>query len=302
MSKNSVIDSVGRIGEDMVQEVEALRRRKRPGWMKWAAVAACLCVALGGWFLYDALFPPDFYTMISSGTTTSMTPLYFANINVDGWSACYYEGSTASHKLEPYVGELYLEEDSMSWYRPKGTTNLEYLIQKDSDGTLSLWYFASFNMGDGETHTYGDILRVIYGVESPDDIVSITTSPTKSNNTNEGIAIQKIVGTHTYTDREDIEAFFDVVWDVVCYGTYGESEADENRFTYSFSTNSTNKVVSGEDTYGTRCIEIEFADGSTLNSWMYSALSGSFYEYGMVYTEPLAEEDVAVLNELFGIK
>lgn len=47
MSKNRVIDSLGRIDEDMVQEFEALRRnKKRPVWTKWGAMAACLCLVV----------------------------------------------------------------------------------------------------------------------------------------------------------------------------------------------------------------------------------------------------------------
>ncbi len=51
MSKNRVIDSLGRIDDDMIQDVEALRRKKkRPAWIKWAAMAACLCIVLAGMF------------------------------------------------------------------------------------------------------------------------------------------------------------------------------------------------------------------------------------------------------------
>lgn len=45
MSKDKVIDSLGRIDDDMVQKVEVLRhRKKRPVWLKWGAMAACLCL------------------------------------------------------------------------------------------------------------------------------------------------------------------------------------------------------------------------------------------------------------------
>lgn len=47
MSKDNVIDSLGRIDEDMIQGVEALRRkRKLSGWVRWAAMAACLCLVI----------------------------------------------------------------------------------------------------------------------------------------------------------------------------------------------------------------------------------------------------------------
>ena len=47
MSKDRVIDSLGRIDDDMIQSVETLRRKKkRPAWVKWGAMAACLCLVV----------------------------------------------------------------------------------------------------------------------------------------------------------------------------------------------------------------------------------------------------------------
>lgn len=141
-----------------------------------------------------------------------------------------------------------------------------------------------------------------YGVYSAEEIVSITTSPMKGNNTALGKKIQKEVGTKTYTELEDITLFYNIVNRIVCYGVDNDNPADNTRFTYSFSTDENDKLTSGESTYGGRCISIEFADGTILDSWKYSALSGSFFEYGGIFTEPLEESDVYALNELFGIK
>ena len=45
MSKDRVVDSLGRIDDDMIQSVEALRqKKKRPAWRKWGAMAACFCL------------------------------------------------------------------------------------------------------------------------------------------------------------------------------------------------------------------------------------------------------------------
>ena len=47
MSENKVVDSLGRIDDDMIQSVEALRRtKKRSAWKKWGAMAACFCLLL----------------------------------------------------------------------------------------------------------------------------------------------------------------------------------------------------------------------------------------------------------------
>ena len=48
MSKDSVMDSLGRIDDDMILAVETLRRKKkRPLWMKWGTLAACACLVIG---------------------------------------------------------------------------------------------------------------------------------------------------------------------------------------------------------------------------------------------------------------
>lgn len=48
MNRDDVIDSLGRIDDDMIRDVEALRRkRKRSAWVRWGAVAACLCLVIG---------------------------------------------------------------------------------------------------------------------------------------------------------------------------------------------------------------------------------------------------------------
>ena len=300
MRGREMLDTIENLNPAYIEAAAEKPKAKKVGWLKWGAMAACLCLVLGGGILLNTLRPTDFHSMVTGGSVNNT--LTITTLNIDDYLACYAQLDIDSSKLERYVGEQYLEENARTWYYPTDSANLKYLIQKDSSGTLTLWSFYSFCMEEGETHTYGDILSTIYGVDSPDAIVSITTSPSSANNTDTGIAIQKIVGTQTYTSREDIEAFFAVVWDVVCYGADSESKADNNRFIYSFSTNSSDKLTSGESTYGTRRIKIEFADGSILDSWQYSALSGSFYEYGGIFTDPLSDEDVFVLNDIFGIK
>jgi glycyl-tRNA synthetase alpha subunit len=92
------------------------------------------------------------------------------------------------------------------------------------------------------------------------------------------------------------------VKNVVCFGADSESVADQNRFTYSFSTDSQDKLTSGESTYATRRLTVTLENGTTIDSWQYNALSGSFFEYGGIFTQPLPEESVYKLNQIFGIE
>lgn len=58
MSKNRLVDSLGRIDDDMIQSVEALRqKKKRPAWTKWGAMAACFCLLVAAMVAAPNLFP-----------------------------------------------------------------------------------------------------------------------------------------------------------------------------------------------------------------------------------------------------
>ena len=58
MSKNIVIDSLGRIDDDMIQSVENLRRKKkRPAWRKWSSMAACFCLLVAAVVVIPHLLP-----------------------------------------------------------------------------------------------------------------------------------------------------------------------------------------------------------------------------------------------------
>ncbi|MBE6724053.1 MAG: hypothetical protein E7576_02480 [Ruminococcaceae bacterium] len=53
--KERILDSMGRIGDDLIERVDALRRKSRvkSGWIRWGAAAACLCLIAGGALLWS---------------------------------------------------------------------------------------------------------------------------------------------------------------------------------------------------------------------------------------------------------
>ena len=58
MSKDRVVDSLGRIDDDMIQGVETLRqKKKRPAWTRWSAMAACFCLLVVAMVAVPNLFP-----------------------------------------------------------------------------------------------------------------------------------------------------------------------------------------------------------------------------------------------------
>lgn len=242
------------------------------------------------------------------------------------------ESPDSTENLQSFVGGIYIQYGENTWYRIKGMEEIKYLISEDAAGTLRLWKYRSFLVMDGilaqareneatddelveiegdtmgqfpdadlSPYTYGDVYRIIYNVESADDIVSITAAPSTSNNTDFGKQIQKKVGTHTYDDRDSVTLFYDSTVNVVCNSTacWGISERE---YTYSFSTDDDDKLTSGEETWANRYLTITLRSGTTIDSWKYTALSGRFYEFGGIYTEPLDEGTVYALNGIFGIE
>lgn len=245
------------------------------------------------------------------------------------------ESSDSTENLRPFVGEKYMHDDGNVWYRVKGMDEIKYLISEDAAGTLRLWEYRSFLVMDGilagargneatddelaeiegnireqfpdanlTPYTYGDVYRIIYNVESADDIVGITAAPSRSNNTDFGRQIQKRVGTHTYDDRNTVQLFFDITVNVACNGATGWDSyySEGDKYTYSFSTDADDKLTSGEGTWATRYLTVTLRSGTTIDSWKYTALSGRFYEFGGIFTKPLEEDTVYAINSIFGIE
>ncbi len=219
-----------------------------------------------------------------------------------------------TEELADYIGTPYLTaEDEYQWYYPAGKTNLKYLIREDETGELTLWVFRSFvveRMAEIQTehtnfsaYTYGEVCREIYGLNDASQIVQITAFPSTANNTDLGIQIQQEIGTTVYEDRDSIETFFAIAEAVVCFGEsdWADYNAAENQYTYSFSTDAEDKLLSGEEIYGTRYLTITLEDGTTIDSWKYNALRGCFYEFGGIGTQVLPAEEVQQLNAIFGI-
>ena len=57
MRKYDLIDSIGMIDDDLIQSVDALRRKRKSfGWKRWAGLAACFCLILAAVTAMPGLF------------------------------------------------------------------------------------------------------------------------------------------------------------------------------------------------------------------------------------------------------
>ena len=224
-----------------------------------------------------------------------------------------------SEQLKDYLGEPLWD----SYYRVKGMDELKYVIQLSEGGIYSLWSFQQMtNLGlpegtaydpqtwlmlqvvpdpDCRPLTYGEVWKIIYGVNGAEDIDAILSDPPTANMTALGQEIQAKIGSHCYTDRGAIAAFYAAVSPVV-YVRDDQNRGPGIRFSYSFSTDEQNKLASGESIWGGRYLTIRLKSGTSIENVKYDALSGVLYGWGIGQSEPLSEEQVMTLNRILGIE
>ena len=54
MKKEEFCEVLGDINENYVKETRAVHKAKKPGWMKWGAMAACLCLLVAGGVVFTS--------------------------------------------------------------------------------------------------------------------------------------------------------------------------------------------------------------------------------------------------------
>lgn len=52
MKKEEFCEVLGDVNENYVKEARAVRKARKPGWMQWGAMAACLCLLVAGGVLF----------------------------------------------------------------------------------------------------------------------------------------------------------------------------------------------------------------------------------------------------------
>lgn len=169
-----------------------------------------------------------------------------------------------------------------------GHEELQYLI-RESDGECTLWKFESFLT---EEYPYKDVLEMVYGITSADDIRKITVTAANMDNSDEGKRIQEEIGQYEITSSLDIQQLYDILFGLTCYGSdhwdmidYGADDAGM-----------TKSVQMG------RYLAIELDNGIIIDSMKYTAVSGMFYEYGGVAYNSLSVQDKETVDRIFQIE
>lgn len=226
-----------------------------------------------------------------SEQTTQMT-MMCSTVPIGQYMGLYEKtASVQSDILAESIGSE--AADTEGWFLISGHTDLQYLIQNDS-GEYSLWKFLCF---DSSEYPYSDVLKLVYCIDSADGIAEIEVSPPKMDNTVNGRKIQEEIGTHTITDRDSIEAFYEILSAMTCYGEnywdridYGAEDAAADT---GFS--------SGDAVRLGRYLSLVTTYGNEIDGLKYTAVSDMFYEFSGIAYGRLNKDQAQRVREILGI-
>ena len=166
MRKDDLIDSLGRIDDDLIQGVEALRStRKSSGWKKWAGLAACFCLilaavaAMPGLFAGNMPIPTEQNDFpIPGNTNPSVETIHTEPALI--WTAHYNEAVSLVAADRAFIQGIFteeLKEEALAAVKP------------------DRWYEGMDFSGYGIFDNYGNLLDVILTVNTPNPVtVTIT--------------------------------------------------------------------------------------------------------------------------------
>ena len=221
MTNEDILDAIGGINEKAVQDAKAYKRPKSKRWFRWGAAVACLCLVVG-------IAIPILH---HKGGSDHQDPLHIATFELNGK---FYEAVETPEVLKKYglpskitedmAGDhvAYLKSDGGDGYEctPMETDIELYQYNPAAfDGVYVLrdgktWcaaLFCNFYQFDSNTNCSLSELYHVYGIESADDIKSITEMDNKNKN-----EIRTPV-----VDRQEITEFYHMT---IALGSYGNDD------------------------------------------------------------------------------
>ena len=192
MTNEKLYEAIGDISDNKIKEAKQVRKTKQPIWLKWGAMAACLCLVV-------SLAIP---ALTRKGDIWQKGPS--KPYDVVQYNGAYYEVVKDKDILDKFnLPDIITEDmvgDSLGKTKdPNGktterimyqytpymdivtvTTELEqerhqsavYIIQDGDSYSFAL--FCNFLSFDSNAHTEASEIFVVYGVDEVEDIASIT--------------------------------------------------------------------------------------------------------------------------------
>lgn len=267
MNRKDLYNSFNEVDDDILERSDAATKRKaNPIWLKWGAIAACLCLMV-------SIAIPVLHHKGGPGQDDPLRPL-----NVIEYNGAYYEGIDMSDTktLDKYnlpheitadmigtslgagldsKGEQ--TEQTFYQYAPYAdiltiTTELKqeraqravYIVEED--GVYSFALFCNFISFDSNTHTEASEMFVVYGIDESADIANIT------------------IGNDKITDSEKIKELFDTL-----YHSYAMGNDDYQNTVFKGMSEEEQQALSIELADSMVEIRIETTEGLVINNIRY---------------------------------
>lgn len=209
MRKEEFAEVLGDISEKHIVDARADRKAQKPVWLKWGAIAACLCLVIG-------IAIPVLNLKGGPGQDDPLRPL-----NVIEYNGAYYESvdmtdiptlnaynlpheitadmigaplgaglaqngvQKAFYQYEPYADIVTVTTE----LKQERAQRAVYIVE--DSGAYSFALFCNFISFDSNTHTEASEMFAVYGVDEAEDIAKIT------------------IGADKITDANKIKALFD---------------------------------------------------------------------------------------------
>ena len=317
-------NSITNIEDKYIEEAQTAKRRKKSVWLKWGAAAACVCgicisvIAVTNIFngvpapdneriatpdVWQSPIPDNEETTEEQETFVPVTSLLvsgnYATEQLAVLGKIPIGKYTGVYEKVPSVESAVLSENrgnsisgAEEWYYISGHTDMQYLIRNENE-EYSLWKFSCFENGE---YPYCDVLELVYQMDSADVISEIKVKPATMDNTDEGKAIQKQIGTLKITDREEIDTIYQILSSLTCYGSdhwemidYGDNEGSSDE------ASSHQAVLLG------RYLSIVTDYGNEIDGLKYTAVSNMFYEFTGIAYSRLTTEQAESMSDILGI-
>ncbi len=233
MTRQMISTAISEISDDYVAEAAeyaAISRVPRR-LQRWLTVAASIVLAFG-----LGIFSAWFFTPSDMWGANDHS-LKLTSVRVDDKMASYAFVDMSPYEeamIESWRGELYRQHGGVNFYRVKGADDLYRLVCETDDGLrlvefeswiqpmsadrwqTSYWYEygyitdADIAALDTESSIYyGDTLRIIYGAERAEDIVSVKFEDADIDKTDIGDSIK--IKSVTLRDGESLERIYEIL-------------------------------------------------------------------------------------------